>query len=584
MRTILIILICLTAYMVSAQSRITEARSEIAIYNYSKAAAILQGETGKGSEKSQRTARLLLAGCYRMLNDAANARQWYEKALSPVDFPKGMQVAPADWFHYAQALRSCGEYGPSKKIFLHYDSLVPGDPAGKRYAGYCDSAMRWQSAKPVFRIANVKQLNSPQSEFGTVFYRLGIIYASDRSPEEGKGKTYGWTGNGYLKLFVSEPVVKDSLGGPFTTPQAAPGLPGQEWHDGPVSFNHSYTEMFINRTMASHDRGKKEEGRVRTHLLKIFISSLTDGNWSKPLPFYLNSDSCSVGHPALSPDGKTLYFVSDMKGGFGETDLYSCTREGNGWGKPVNLGVVVNTAGKEMFPYAADNGDLYFASDGLPGFGGLDLFVTRKVDGRWVTPRNLGSPVNSPADDFSLVTAGEGNSGLFSSNRPGGAGGDDIYSFTRIPVETPKPPASPAIATVPKSPAPPAILMDTLQANKPYRIENIFYDFDKWNIREDARKPLNQLVELMKKYPISIELGSHTDCRGTGEYNRVLSQKRAESAVQYIISEGIDPSRIKAMGYGKSQLANRCNCASGIECTEAEHQYNRRTEFKVLGK
>ncbi len=584
MRKILIIFIFLTGYLVSAQNKITEARSEIALYNYSKAVILLQGETDRGSEKSQRTARLLLAGCYRMLNDAANARQWYEKALLPVDFPKGFQVAPADWFHYAQALRSCGEYGLSKKIFLHYDSLNPGDPAGKLFAGFCDSALLWQSAKPACRVAHVKQLNSPQSEFGAVFYHNGIIFASDRTREEGKGKTYGWTGNSYLKLFVSAPVVKDSLCGPYTPPVAAPGLPVQEWHDGPVCFNHDFTVMFINRTLASHDKGKKEDGPIRTHLLKIFISTFTGGNWSTPQPFFLNSDSCSVGHPALSPDGNTLYFVSDMKGGFGETDLYSCTREGNGWGKPVNLGPAVNTAGKEMFPYAAENGDLYFSSDGLPGFGGLDLFVTRKVDGKWLTPKNLGSPVNSPADDFSLVTGGDGNTGLFSSNRPGGAGGDDIYSFASIPVETPKPPVPPAITAVPKPPAPPAISIDTLQVNKPYRIENIFYDFDKWNIREDARKPLNQLVALMKRYPITIELGSHTDCRGSEEYNRVLSQKRAESAVQYIISQGIDPSRIRAKGYGKSQLANRCNCTTGVECSEAGHQYNRRTEFRILSK
>ncbi|MEI7846205.1 MAG: OmpA family protein, partial [Chloroflexota bacterium] len=372
----------------------------------------------------------------------------------------------------------------------------------------------------------------------------------------------------------------DSIAGSYTEPQPALDIADHLWHDGPVCFNSGFTEIFINRTQIMHDKGKREPGHVRTHLLKIFTSTLKEGKWVVPQPFFLNNDQYSVGHPALSPDGATLYFVSDMPGGYGETDIYVCQRTGDTWSPAVNLGATVNTPGKEMFPFIAANGDLYFSSDGLPGFGGLDLFVTRKGEKGWGVPRNLGQPINSSFDDFSIAISSAEN-GLFSSNRPGGKGSDDIYGFYKI-VPEPVIPAPPPIATLYTGiPTPPAKRTDTLVPDKPYRLENIFYDFDKWNIRDDAKPALDNLVSLMKKFPISVELSSHTDCRGSETYNLELSQKRAESAVRYIISQGIAPNRITAKGYGKSRPANSCNCLPGSGCTEAEHQFNRRTEFMV---
>ena len=444
--------------------------------------------------------------------------------------------------------------------------------------------------------------------------------------------------------------------GGFRSPEPGPKVLNKGWHDGPVSFNKDFTEVFINRTLLYKDKGKKDPDHLRTHLLKIYVSGRKDGKWSEPVPFFLNSENHSVGHPALSPDGKTLFFVSDMDGGYGGTDLYMCTREGEKWSQPVDLGPEINTEGNEMFPYMADNGDLYFASDGLPGFGGLDLFVTRKINGKWSRPENLGSPVNSSSDDFALVLPGDSASGLFSSNRPGGVGSDDIYSFKKIRIV---PKVSPVTEKVPafvsgyvkdkttlepifsstvfleeegtgkalvmktndkgyfKTPVikgksytvkaiqtgyiedcflfgfdsltkqndlslPRDLLLDKLELNKAYRLKNIYYDFDKWNIRKDAQPSLDSLVRLMKENSIAIELGSHTDCRGSVAYDQVLSQKRAESAVRYMIAKGIDPSRITAKGYGKSQLLNKCNCATGVNCTAAEHQLNRRTEFRIL--
>lgn len=649
-RTLISTLIICAVLTIQASGQIENAKKHIALYNYSEAVTLLQNALKKNNKKTEQEATQLLAYCYRMQNDILNEKEWYGNALAFEN------ADPLNYYYYAQALRFCGDYPKAKRMFLKFDSIYPQDHRGRIYAGYCDSAISWRDKTPLFQIKNAKFLNSMQSDFGAVLYDTGIMFASDRIVPGQKGETYGWTGNNYLRLYCSEPTIGRDLYSGFPPPGPGPDALNQGWHDGPVSFNKQFTEIFINRTILNHDKGKKEHGNFRTHLLKIYTATRNKDKWSDPEPFFLNSDDYSVGHPTLSPDGQTLCFVSDMPGGYGGTDLYICTREGGKWGQPVNLGAVVNTFGNEMFPYLADNGDLYFASDGLPGFGGLDLFVSRKINGQWSRPENLGIPLNSSCDDFALIFSRDGMSGLFSSNRPGGEGSDDIYSFKKIEIvprviPAPEKPVSfvsgyvkdkttkepIAVATVFlaedgtgrvlviktnekgyfKTPVkkgksytvkaiqtgyiedcflfafdtlnrqndlalPRDLLLDKLEVNKTYLLENIYYDFDKWNIRQDAQPSLDKLVKLMRENPITIELGSHTDCRGSVEYNQVLSQKRAESAVRYIANHGIGFNRIIAKGYGKSQLLNKCNCAENVHCTEPEHQLNRRTEFKIL--
>ncbi|MEO6760230.1 MAG: OmpA family protein, partial [Saprospiraceae bacterium] len=397
-------------------------------------------------------------------------------------------------------------------------------------------------------------------------------------------------------------------------------------------------------------------------------------------------------HPALSADGATLYFASNDPEGWGGYDLYSVQRNAkteNGWEEPKMLSRNLNTPGNELFP-TVDADTLYFASDGLPGMGGLDVFRTYKSDrNAWAPPINLKSPVNSGADDFGfLLSPQKGGakstspakpgdlirSGFFTSNRTGTRGGDDIWRFEqRVP--PPKPPqrdtatAKPLayklllegyvlekIWSVPNDPnskvlgrkplanakvvvespgskkqiftvlddgffkmelaentdynftaslegylanstkfstkgmardaANPVqtyeieIVLDKIFRNQEIVLENIYYDYDKWDIRPDAEPTLNRLAEVLRQNPvIHIQLGSHTDCRGNDSYNQTLSQRRAESAVNYLISKGIDGSRLAAIGYGETQPAADCACS---RCTEAEHQTNRRTTFKVL--
>jgi len=440
--------------------------------------------------------------------------------------------------------------------------------------------MAWQKLSPRYEILNAKELNSPQSDFAAVPADGMVFFASDRLAKN--VSTFGWTGNDFLRVYQAVILQNDSTNVKFSLPETGPAAFNGKYHDGPLCFNKSMDEVFINRTIELNDKGRRDSGLIRTHLLKIFHAVKKNGEWSKPEPFFLNSDSCSVGHPALSPDGNTLYFVSDMHGGYGGTDIWLCSKDDEGgWSRPVNLGKEINTPGNEMFPFVSGNGDLYFASDGLPGFGGLDVFLAKKDSGKWEVPVNLGQPVNSPADDFAFAPWGDGRRGTFSSNRPGGEGSDDIYLYRVLPatrkLQPPRQLPRPADTNQPK-PLPPGLTI-----GKTYRIENIYYDFDKWNIRRDAGHSLDSLVKIMKEYPVIVEIGSHTDCRGSDGYNEVLSRKRAESVVRYLAGQGIDPSRLTAKGYGKSQLINRCNCSQGVQCSEAEYQENRRTEFKITG-
>jgi outer membrane protein OmpA-like peptidoglycan-associated protein len=357
-----------------------------------------------------------------------------------------------------------------------------------------------------------------------------------------------------------------------------------------------------------------------------------------------------VGHPALSPDGNILYFVSDMPGGLGETDLYFSPRQADGsWGTPVNLGAQVNTAGKELFPAMSPKGKLYFSSTGHAGMGGLDIFVAEGAESTWRNVRNLKFPLNSPQDDFGILMDSTGEAGFVSSNRESADGTDDIYAFKFIRI-----PCQLAGQTVEKIQTKPGIftvvpvgkvlvrlyqegdttaritysdaagnftfpildgLSYTIKAtktgyltrsaaitpncqstvdmvsmgmvlnrntlNRPILIENIYYDLDKWDIRPDAAVELDKLVQTLKDNPaIKIELSSHTDSRQTHSYNQLLSQLRAESAVTYMVSKGIAPSRLEARGYGENRLLNRCG--DNASCSEEEHQLNRRTEFKLL--
>ncbi len=634
-RYILIFAVGLMMPMFLNAQSLKKAKKQMDKYNYARAVTILKKATT--DKKNRNKAIPMLAECYRLQRDIFNTKATYAQAVNLPD------AKPESFFYYAQALQATGDYVKAREMFKKYAQKNPSDPRGELFAAHCDSVLGpWKKITPAIEVKIAKNINTYQSDFGASFYDGGLVFASDFSDEQGESKEYGWTGRGFLNIMKSRPLKKDDFWGSMTSPEDFGGKFNQPYHDGPATFSIDGSSIYFTRS----DYGKaKRKGIYKTNLLKIYYASQTDGEWSDIKPFFLNSTSYSVGHPALSVDGDTLYFVSNMPGGFGGTDIWMCERQGNEWSQPLNLGPVINTAENEMFPSIRENGVMYFSSEGHPGYGALDIFITSRVNGEWTTPVNLHPPINGSFDDFALAYAPGADNGFFSSNRPGGVGSDDIYAFrakdiTILPTlitgvvrdnTTMKPIADATVfilnpttgkvkilkttadgkyETKVENPgdfivkamqsnfiadcipfslaalqpgttvsAPRDLFLDKLVLDKTFRVENIYYDFDRFNIRKDARPELDRLVRIMKENAIDVELGSHTDSRGTLAYNDRLSQRRAEAAVVYIIEAGIDNNRITAKGYGERMLTN--HCVDGVKCSPEEHQANRRTEFRV---
>ncbi|WP_371414547.1 OmpA family protein [Flavobacterium sp. YO12] len=388
-------------------------------------------------------------------------------------------------------------------------------------------------------------------------------------------------------------------------------------------------------------------------MLKLYKATLENGKWVnvKELPF--NSDDFSTAHPALSPDEKTLYFASNRPGTIGESDIYKVAIYGNDrYGNPENLGNTINTEGKETFPFISAENELYFSSNGHPGLGGLDVFVSKmNPNGSFEKPNNVGMPINGAMDDFAFVINTNTNTGYFSSNREGGKGYDDIYSFTEtrkllntqsidgtvldketqgflagakvlvldeqmnvvkelstddkgkfsydkaesgktyyirvskdeyrteeqkqyISSENGKIEAKIALEKNIKKLTPGTDLA------KVFAIERIYFDLDKSDIRPDAALDISKIIAVLNQHPtMKLQITSHTDSRASKSYNLMLSQKRAQATMDFMVKSGIAKNRLTAKGYGESELVNKC--ADGVACSEEEHQQNRRSQFII---
>ncbi len=643
-----------------ASGQVKQADKLFMSYSYSSAIPYYLKIAQQRGARDRNYAIVRLADCYRLVNDQLNAKTWYARA---VKLPNNQSI---NWFYYGEALRCAQDYTLAKEAFEKYAALNPDDPRGKAYAAFCSDIDRLNKIPAGYEIKAASILNSKGSDFGAVFYDEGIIFVSDRRQNFMDNNRYEWTNFNYLDLFYTSPRYIGEFFGEMNEPKAFTGKFNQTYHDGPASFGRHDSLIYFTRTEKGKE--KKDNENFRTNKLKIFWSQL-EGSWSNPKEFFMNSPEYSVGHPVLTPDGNTLYFVSDMPGGMGGTDIYSCIWEDGQWSQPFNLGTAINSFGNEMFP-SLHGDQLYFASNGWAGFGGLDIFKSTLVGENWTKAENLGKPVNSSFDDFAMVLDTRGKTGFISSNRPGGMGGDDLYAIKISDIKpkssdddellaeklrdslttvitgfvkdkhTLKPMARSTVfllnaqtdkveviktdengqfkARVDKGvfyvvkgmennylsdcfnfkiqttdtshlvKTPRDLLLDLFEVNKIFSINEsgsdadiIYYDFDKWVIRPDAAKELDKLVQIMKENPVLVEIGSHTDSRGSSDYNLELSQKRAESAVRYIVLQGIEANRISAKGYGESKIMN--HCSNGVPCTPAEHQANRRSVFKVTG-
>jgi outer membrane protein OmpA-like peptidoglycan-associated protein len=491
-----------------------------------------------------------------------------------------------------------------------------------------------QNACDFFEFRKIKvektDLNTTQSDFGPSFVADEMWYSAFTQEEINKLST-GVNKDVFYNLYSSK---TDNDGNVVGTKSVQFEAISAGYHVGPVSYCANTQELFVTLSNFDHPDIRNKIYRKADIRLKLITAKKVDGTWKVTEQFPYNDSIYSVGQPAISVTGDTLFFTSNMPGGKGLTDLYMSVRTNGKWGTPVNLGDKVNTEFDEMFPFFMDGSVLFYASNqGNSGKEDFDVKYICKEGNSFSAPK-IQNDFNTDQDDFGLIIHSNGKVGYFVSRREGGLGDDDIYKVTftgeynlelmvmdkktMVPVPNPKVKfsdnivaalagvlltralpenssvnatseiegyqnSSKTITTVGK---PYGIIRDTIWVEKvevgqKFVMENIFYDYDKWDILPESEVELNKLIAIMKDNPSwKVELGSHTDARGSDSYNEILSQKRSDSAVGYIINHGIGKDRIIAKGYGESQLVNHCK--NGVECTDEVHRQNRRTEFKIL--
>lgn len=571
---------------------------------------------------NDRDAALRAADSYRQLNDQAKAADWFSIAHRMAPLQGAEAVA------FVRTLMSLGRIDEAAKLIETELAERPDDALLRELGLAIADREAFFADTTLFTIAPLR-IDGARSAFCAVPMGNALLFAAER--DHAPGRPNPWNSAAFLDLCTVEQREGIMAG-------AAKTLMGEvngRFHEGPAVISADGRTMYFTRSDYYRFRLIKDEGGT-SHLMLFRAERQADGRWGRVSSFAYNGDDFSAGHAALSADGGTLYYISDMPGGFGGTDLYACERTAEGWGYPRNLGPTVNTAANEMFPTL--RGDtLYFASNGHRGLGGLDVFSSVRTDGEWSAPQNLNYPINTRFDDFGL-TMMDDRKGYLSSNR---AGQDGIYRFTEndptlmlnISVfddEDGSPMAGAEVKLLEPLSADPVTLLtnndgqasipltvdklyevlaskdgdfterrtvDTrgqrisktyseefgmrrVVVDKPIVIENIYYDYDRWEIRPDAAIELDKVAMLFIDNPqLSFELGSHTDSRASNTYNLLLSDMRARSAVDYLIRKGVPAERITARGYGEDKLVNRCG--DDVECSEEEHQANRRTEFKV---
>ncbi|MCY7349966.1 MAG: OmpA family protein [Cytophagaceae bacterium] len=608
----------------------------------------------------------LIAESYRLSNRLPQSAEFYEKALT------ANLNEPAARYHYGFALKSLGRYKDAAEQLERFTKTtqrdrVMADKARREIQNLTMVDSLYGRQKQV-AVRNLEGINTTGAEFSPILQGSNLLFTASR-----KEVMYKTNGQPMLGLYKT-PLTASTETGP--TQLFSETLFQENLNEGTPAFTRDGKLMVFARGNTGKKRGKGNTADV-----DLYVTRLAGATWSEPELVAVSDSAAWDAQPAFSNDGRTLYFCSNRPGGAGGIDIYRANVDNSGrFGRPVNMGRDINTPGDDMFPYVSAESKLYFASDGHPGLGRLDLFVATRNEGEIVI-ENLGQPFNSRFDDFALVLA-DTVSGYFSSNREGGKGDDDIYFFEPakepIPTIAQKPPVpkkdtttTPTVTTptartaryflagtvvdpanrpldsvrvrvldASQRPVGEALTLregkfgpfpvnaeqtytivvekptyftkrdpfstvgktipverlvkpvtDTtfyatvsidkpapnLVINKLFAINPIYYNLDKDNIRTDASPELDKIVQILKDNPqIKLELGSHTDVRGSDAYNEDLSQRRAKSAVDYIISRGIEPNRITAKGYGERQLIIK-NAK-----TEEQHQTNRRTEFKVL--
>lgn len=641
---IFISLISLAAVTSCGGTKLSTAKEQHARGEYSDAAKTYRKIYNKLTKKEERPQRgevaFLMAECHRKLSQFQRAAAAYQNAIR-YEYPDSTA-----YLRLAEMQHASGQYAAAVKSYETYLSMFPDSKEAQiGLSGAKMGAEKSGATRYVVRKSDL--FNSPRSDFGPMFTPGAtdrLYFATTR--EKVNGPRSEITGMKKADIWMA---AKDEKG-QWQRPEPVEGELNTEMDEGIISFSPDGNLMYLTRA--------RREPNASTSV-EIFTSQRSDAKWSAPVKFEILNDTISaVGHPAVSPDGQWLYFSSDMPGGSGGRDLWRINLVQK-IGSLENLGEWINTPGNEMFPYVRSDSVLYFASDGHPGYGGLDIFKAElKPSGGWAVT-NMGTPMNSSSDDFG-ITFGEGESGYFTSNRGDARGYDAIYSFELPELKIQ---ISGWVLDKDEEPVPNAVIrivgndgsnqkqvarndgsfsfplqrgvsyvmmagakgflnarqeftsdsaeedaeygVDFILASitKPVVIENIFYDFDKATLRPESKDALDEMVQVLHDNPnVTIEMASHTDRKGSDEYNIDLSSRRAQSVIDYLIEHGIAADRLQSQGYGESRpktitkklareypqfeegtvLTEEYILTLDPENQEIADQINRRTEFQVL--
>jgi len=553
-------------------------------HKYSEAIKDYEKLAKKGRRTPQISKRL--ADSYYFNARYPEASKWYKNFF---ETEKNDSITSEYFFRYSLSLKSLEQYEQANLYLLKYYQIIGKEQTKINTYLYDIETNSWR-----YEIENVENLNSKYSDYGTNVFQGNIIFASSRKHKKNGKAITSWNNQHFTSIYAYSEGEQPTLFLENVNSRINESTP---------AFTKDGKTVYFTRNNFLKKRGYSKN---KSTLLKIYRAQLVNGKWRnvRELPFC--SNDYSVAHPALSPDEKTLYFASDMPGGLGSSDIWKVEIKKNGtFGKPINLGPTVNTSERESFPFVSADNELYYASNGKLGLGGLDIFVSEITeDENYKEAVNIGKPINSSMDDFGFFINTADNSGFFTSNRPGGKGDDDIYSFRKIK-DLDQDKIEEEIEIILEPNIDKVIVVDVdininlpnsnsenfSQNNNPFEPKIgmdlgeflnviIHFDLDKWNIRKDATIELEKIFQTMQDYPkIKVDVRSHTDSRQTHKYNEKLSDRRAKSTRNWLIQKGISPDRLTAKGYGETQLVN--HCADEVTCSEEEHQANRRSEFII---
>ena len=644
-KIIYLVIAAITSLSGYSQTKVKESRGNKNYDQYAYVDAIKTYE--RLYEKGYKSPDMLLkiGNSYYFNADLEKASKWYDEL-----YTTNPEQEAEFYYRFSQSLRATKNYSKADEMMNKFNAKSGNDARAQLFDKNRNYLAEIKKNSGRYKIENAG-INSKYSDYGPSFMDKKVVFSSARDTGNFSKRIHTWTGEYFTNLYSADLAEDGSLG----EVQKFGNKLNSKYHEATPVFSKDGKTVYFTRNNYLDKRGYDAS---KVTLLKIYKATVDEkGKWINVTPLPFNGDSYQTAHPALSPDGKTMYFASDMPGTFGKSDIYKVTiNEDGSFGTPVNLGKTINTEGRETYPFVNNKNELFFSSDAHPGLGGLDIFATQiPEDGIFKKIVNIGEEANSSKDDFAYIINSETKRGFLSSNRDGGDGNDDIYKFleTRelfieqaifgivtdpaskevlpntkitlldekfnkiaetttdekgyyeflklepgtkyylrtekteydtkeVPVITGKEEGKTEVNIEIEKTVKPVQVGDDLA--KAFGIKLIYFDLDKSNIRPDAEIELAKILDVMEQYPsMKIDVRSHTDCRQTAKYNMALSDRRAKSTMAWLVSKGIDKSRLTGKGYGESRLVNDCGCepTNVSNCTEEQHQANRRSEFII---